>query len=155
MKSSGQLWTDREQSKLERKVLTEFLKKGNFSKQDKEVLRKWKVILKTNYGFYKGEFYNYLLDNQTSLNNFINKLDSKSKEVVTSVINDVEFINKHSFLDLLQDLLNKEEQIMDYLEVMNSFTHHKLHENSYEQSVHGYKHGLVYLSEETLKFPER
>ena len=41
---------------------------------------------------------------------------------------------------------------MDYLEVMKSFTHLKLHENLYEQSVFGYKHGLVYLSEETLKF---
>ncbi len=92
------------------------------------------------------------MDNQTSLNNFIDKLDNKSKEVVASIIKDVEFINKHSFIDLLQDLLNKEDQIMDYLEVMKSFTHLKLHENLYEQSVFDYRHGLVYLSEGTLKF---
>ncbi len=152
MNSNGELWTDREKSKLERKIFNEFVKRNDLSKFDKETLRKWKVILNFNYGFYRGEFYNYLMDNQTSFNNFINKLDNESKEVVNLIIKDVEYINTHSFIELLQDILDKEEKIMDYLEVMKSFTHLKLHENVYEQSVFGYRHGLVYLPEDILKF---
>ena len=151
MSINTELRDDREQSKLERKILNEFIKKKNLSKFDKETLRKWKVILKINYSFYRVEFYNYLMDNQTSLNNFVNKLDNESKEVVHSIIKDVEYINTHSFIELLQDLLDKEEEIMEYLEVMKSFTHLKLHENVYEQSVFGYRHGLVYLPEDILK----
>ncbi|MFX0073541.1 MAG: FkbM family methyltransferase [Candidatus Hermodarchaeota archaeon] len=152
MKESGQLLTERDQGKLERKLINEFIKEKNLSKYDKETLRKLKVILKLNYNFYKGEFYSYLMENQASLNNFINKLDKISKEVVNSAIQDIKFINTHSFIEILKALLKKKNEIMNYLKIMKSFTHLKLHENLYEQSVFYYKHGLTYLSDEVLKF---
>ena len=75
------------------------------------------------------------MDNKHSLDSLIKNLDNESKNVVESILKDAEYISTHNFVDLLRDLLNKEELISKHFERLNSYRHLKLYANLHEQSV--------------------
>lgn len=142
--------SEQDQRKLERKIFKDFLKSREFSVFEKDSIKYLRAILNAAFSFYKDDFYRYLKDNKHTLDSLIENLDNESKIVVDLILKDAEYISTHNFVDLLRDLLNKDELIMNHLESLNNYRHLKLYANLYEQSVFDYKHGLVFLPEENI-----
>ncbi len=108
-------------------------------------------LLGAAYDFYHKDFYRYLKDNKDTLDSLIKNFDSESKRVINSILKDAEYISVHNFVDMLQDLFSKDEEIIKYLELVNSYRHLKLCVNLYDPPVFNYKHGLIFLPKKTLK----
>jgi FkbM family methyltransferase len=145
--------SEKDQRRLERKIFKDFLNKKEFSPFEKDSLRALRATLDAAYSFYHDDFYRYLMDNKDILDSLVKSLDSESKSVVDTILKDAEYISVCNFVDMLQDLFSKDEEIFKHLELANSHSHLKLDkQNYYEQNIFDYKHGLIFLPEKTLKF---
>lgn len=145
--------SEKDQRKLERKIFKDFLNKKEFSPFEKDSLRALRATLDGAYSFYHEDFYRYLKGNKDTLDSLIKTLDSESKRVVNSILKDAEYISVHNFVDMLQDLFSKDEEIFKHLELAKSHRHLKLDkQNYYEQNIFDYKHGLIFLPKKTLEF---
>jgi FkbM family methyltransferase len=145
--------SEKDQRKLERKIFNDFIKNREFSPFEKDALRALRATLDATYSFYHEDFYKYLKDNKDSLDSLIKTFDAESRSVVKSIIDDAEYIDSHNFVDMLQDLFSKEEEIFKHLEMAKSYQHFQLsNQNYYEQNIFDYRHGLVFLPKKTLKF---
>ncbi|MEJ2276294.1 MAG: hypothetical protein P8Y70_00885, partial [Candidatus Lokiarchaeota archaeon] len=150
MLNKGNNLNDRELRKQKRKIIRGFIKDKEFSRFEKEALRTIEAFLNAAYHFYHSDFYDYLKTNEKMLIAILMDLDTESKNVVSSILNEAQFYETHDIIDLYKDLFNREEEIIDHLEKIKSYRHHKLHATLYERSVFDYHHGLVYLPQESL-----
>ncbi len=148
-----QIAEEKEIKRLERELTKEFLEKENLTKFEKETLKYLKGFIASSHKTYGAHFYMYLRANEQTLMDLIKNLDEETKELVISTIKQVEYNNTHNYADLLRNLYEKRNELMKYIKSVNSYNEKdlKLHANLYEQSVFGYKHGLIYLPEERIK----
>lgn len=142
---------EKELKRLERKLTKQFLDKKEFTKFEKETIKMLKGFIFAAYDICNKDFYRNVKENQEILNIIISKLDRESRQIVKSLLKELEYISTHHYADLIQDLFNKEEEVMKYIEAVNSYRHLKLRANLYEESVFGYNHGLIYLPEKRVK----
>ena len=142
---------EKEQKKLERKLTNEFFNKKKFTKFEKETV---KLLIGSFYfcqNCFHDAFYQDLKDNEENIDEIINKLDEQSGSTVKEFVENIKYLSTHPYIDLIQDLFNKEEELMEFIEKVNTYQQLKLHANLYEESVFGYHHGLVYLPNERIK----
>jgi FkbM family methyltransferase len=151
MINNGKIFNEKELKRFERKLTKQFLDKKEFTKFEKETVRGLKSFILGAYDYCTKEFYRNVKENQDILNIVMSKLDMQSRNIVKSLIKELEYISTHHYADLIQDLFNKEEELMKYIEKVNSYKHLKLHANLYEESVFGHHHGLIYLPEKIIK----
>ncbi len=151
MLKEEQVLSDIEIKKRKRKIVKDFLKDKNLSKFEKEALKTLEGGIYGAYTLsYKDTFYDYLKDNEKALQVVLADLDAESKNVVHSILKDAEYYNTHNLLDLYIDFYKKEDEIIDLLEKMKSYSHLKLPAIVYEQCIFEYHHGLIYLPERKI-----
>lgn len=142
---------DKEQRQLERKLTKEFLNKKEFTKFEKGTVKLLKAFNFSAKTASHEAFYQDLKNNANAIDEIILKLDEESENTVREFVEKIKYISSHHYVDLIQDLFNKEEELMEHIEKVNSYQNLKLHANLYEESVFGYHHGLVYLPDERIK----
>jgi FkbM family methyltransferase len=147
-----QIISEKDQQRLERKIFKEFLKKKDFTPFEKDILKLLRGTFGVSYRFYHENFYKYLMDNKGTLDFLIKDLDDESKNAISIILKDAEYISKNNYIDMLRNFFSNEDKIMKHLELINQYRDLKLSVNIFDQSVFDYKHGLPFLPKKALKF---
>lgn len=145
MESESKVLTEREIKKQIRKIFTEFLKDKNFSKYDKEIFNRFKILINAAYYTYKDDFFNYLNANLKELNDVTSNLEEKSKDVIRKILKDAEFYKHHNLVKVYEQIFKEEDKLNLFFEKTRSFQQFKLPATFYESSVFEHHHGLIYV----------
>lgn len=97
-------------------------------------------------------FTDYIKENKVEVESFLNNLDLESKDEIKTIIENLEFMIKHTLLETVQKFTSNGQKLLKYLDNLESIKNkYKLPLEFHEEGIFKYKHGLKYLPQEVIK----
>ncbi|MFX0060523.1 MAG: hypothetical protein ACFE8J_19685, partial [Candidatus Heimdallarchaeota archaeon] len=97
-------------------------------------------------------FINYIKGNKVEVESFLNDLDLESKDEIKTVIENLEFMSKHTLVESVQKFTSNREKLLMHLDNLESIKNkYKLPIELHEEGIFKYRHGLKYLPQEVSK----
>jgi len=97
-------------------------------------------------------FFEYIKENPTEIEAFINDLDSESKNEVKTILKNIEFIHTHTLIETIKNFMSKGDQVFEHIKTIESIKNqYKLPYDIYEESIFKNKYGLKYIPQNRIK----
>ena len=94
----------------------------------------------------------YIKRYHTSIEAFINNLDSESKNEVKTIFKNLKFMTTHTLIETVKNFISNGDKILKHLATIETLKKkYKLPLDYYEESTFKYKHGLKFLPNNIIK----
>jgi len=139
-------------SMIKRLFIREFTKNRELTAFQKEQLTFLLTSIRLDYEVGL-KLFEYIKENPSEIEAFINKLDSESKNEIKTLIKNLKFIHSHTLIETIKNSISDEDQIFEHLKIMESIkNNYKLPMEIYEDSIFKSKYGLKYVPQNTINF---
>ena len=135
---------------IKREFLREFAKDKELTPFQKDRLTFEIIAIRSDFELGL-RFTEYIKNNQKEIEAFINDLDSESKNEMSTILNNLEYIRTHSLIDTIKKFFLRGDDLLEHLNTMESIkNNYKLPLDMHEESIFKYKHGLKFVPEEVI-----